>query len=132
METSNFVIVGENIHATRSLKLNGKRITHTDEGNQFINYLDKSNTPQLMQIPEWFKKTQPYSQGQIKHFMIAIMNLREADLNIRLEGEKYIQTEDAIKCLCCGNVFTCSKDHVPGTKIFFDSSKYRFFKLRNN
>ena len=46
-----------------------------------------------MQIPEWFKKTQPYSQGQIKHFMIAIMNLREADLNIRLEGEKYIQTE---------------------------------------
>ena len=93
METSNFVIVGENIHATRSLKLNGKRITHTDEGNQFINYLDKSNTPQLMQIPEWFKKTQPYSQGQIKHFMIAIMNLREADLNIRLEVEKYIQTE---------------------------------------
>ena len=87
----NFIVVGENIHATRSLKLNGKRITNTDNNNQFINYIDKSNTQQLMQIPDWFKKTQPYSQGQIKHFMIAIMNLRENDPMIRLEGEKYLK-----------------------------------------
>ena len=53
MQTNNFVIVGENIHATRSLKLNGKRITNSVDGKQFINYKDKSNISQLMQIPDW-------------------------------------------------------------------------------
>ena len=112
MQTNNFVIVGENIHATRSLKLNGKRITNTADGNQFINYIDKSNTSQLMRIPEWFKKTQPYSQGQIKHFMIAIMNLREDDPAIRLEGEKYLQTEVEKQIKAGANYIDINVDEV--------------------
>ncbi|MBN18369.1 MAG: hypothetical protein CL758_02660 [Chloroflexi bacterium] len=93
MANNNFIVVGENIHATRSLKLTGKRITNTEDGGQYINYIDNFKNTQLMQIPQWFKNTQPYSQGQIKHFMIAITNLRDNDPNIRLEGEKYIKTE---------------------------------------
>lgn len=112
MQTNNFVIVGENIHATRSLKLNGKRITNSVDGKQFINYIDKSNISQLMQIPDWFKKTQPYSQGQIKHFMIAIMNLRENDPIIRLEGEQYLQTEVEKQIKAGANYIDINVDEV--------------------
>ncbi len=86
-----FVIVGENIHATRVFRSNGKRIVKTDDGFEAVNYINKSGDQNLMKVPDWFKETQPYQQGQIKHFLIAMTNLIGEDEEAKLEGEQYIE-----------------------------------------
>ena len=67
----NFKIIGENIHTTRSIKLGGIRTQKIDE-KDVITYRKKGDNFSVMDIPEHFEKTQPYKQGQLKHFMIAI------------------------------------------------------------
>ena len=86
-----FIILGENIHATRVFRSNGKRIVKTDEGSEAVSYIDTGGNQKLMNIPDWFKGTQPYQQGQIKHFLIAMTNLISEDEEVQLEGEQYIQ-----------------------------------------
>jgi len=86
-----FVIVGENIHATRVFRSNGKRVVKTDDGFEAVNYINKSGDQNLLKVPDWFKKTQPYQQGQIKHFLIAMTNLIGEDEEAKLEGEQYIE-----------------------------------------
>ena len=68
---SKFTIIGENIHATRVLRLNGKRVEPNEDGVESVIYF-KDGIKTYMTIPEEIKKTQPYQQGQAKHFMIAI------------------------------------------------------------
>ena len=86
-----FIIVGENIHATRVFRSSGKRMVKTDEGFEAVSYKDDSGEQKFMKVPEWFKETQPYQQGQVKHFLIAMTNLISNDDDARLEGEQYIQ-----------------------------------------
>jgi len=86
-----FIIVGENIHATRVFRANGKRVVKTDEGSEAVTYIDRFGNPKLMGVPDWFKQTQSYKQGQIKHFLIAMTNLISDDEAVVLEGEEYIQ-----------------------------------------
>ncbi|MEG3581735.1 MAG: dihydropteroate synthase [Chloroflexota bacterium] len=66
-----FTVIGENIHATRVLRLNGKRIENNEKGVQSVKYF-KDGKIKYMTIPQEMKEAQPYKQGQAKHFMIAI------------------------------------------------------------
>jgi len=68
---SKFIIIGENIHTTRSVKLGGIR-SATIDSKEVISYKKIGDKFSYMDIPDHFKDTQPYKQGQIKHFMIAI------------------------------------------------------------
>ena len=86
-----FIIVGENIHATRVFRSNGKRVVKTNEGSEAVSYIDRGGDQKLMNVPDWFKDSQPYQQGQIKHFLIAMTNLISEDEEAQLEGEQYIQ-----------------------------------------
>jgi len=70
---SNFKIIGENIHTTRSIKLGGIRTKKIDS-KDVITYRKKGDNFSTMDIPEHFEQTQPFKQGQLKHFMIAIWN----------------------------------------------------------
>ena len=89
--SDNFIIVGENIHATRVFRSGGKRVVKTDDGFEAVSYKNDLDEQKLMKVPDWFKETQPYQQGQIKHFLIAMTNLISNDDDVRLEGEQYIQ-----------------------------------------
>ena len=66
-----FIIIGENIHTTRSVKLDGIRIKEID-GKKVLTYRKKGDDFSTLDIPGHFMETQPYKQGQVKHFMIAI------------------------------------------------------------
>ena len=46
-----------------------------------------------MRVPEHFKTTQPYQQGQLKHFMIAIWKGLNGDEEEAAEGLAYIVNE---------------------------------------
>ena len=86
-----FTIIGENIHATRIVLRKGRRVTTLDDGTEAVTYKGKSGGDRYLRVPESFKATQPYQQGQIKHMMIAINKGIGDDLAEQEEGTAYIQ-----------------------------------------
>ena len=88
-----FTIVGENIHATRVLLRNGRRATTLDDGAEVVPFKGESGEQRYLTVPDWFKKTQPYEQGQIKHFMIAMMKGIGDDPSEQEEGAAYLRYE---------------------------------------
>ena len=89
---SKFTIIGENIHATRVLRLNGKRVGPNENGVESVIY-NKDGVKTFMTIPEEIKKTQPYQQGQAKHFMIAIWKGIFGNSDQIEDGAKYVINE---------------------------------------
>ena len=89
---SKFTIIGENIHATRVLRLNGKRVGPNEDGVESVIYY-KNGVKTYMTIPEEIKKTQPYQQGQAKHFMIAIWKGIFGTSEENEDGAKYVINE---------------------------------------
>ena len=92
MIKNDFSIIGENIHATRSLKRNGKKVQILD-GMEGVPFVDIKGDQRFLKIPEWYTQTQPYQQGQIKHFMIAVRKGIDGNSNEADEGRDYIAKE---------------------------------------
>ncbi len=88
-----FTIVGENIHATRVLLRNGRRVVTLEDGTEAVPFKGDSGEDRLLTVPDWIKKTQPYDQGQIKHFMIAMRKGIEDDADEREQAAAYIRHE---------------------------------------
>ena len=86
-----FVIIGENIHATRVVLRNGRRAKTLDDGTEVVPFKDVSGKQRHLTVPEWYKSTQPYQQGHIKHFLIAMMKGISEDPAEQEEGLAYIQ-----------------------------------------
>ncbi|MEC8987500.1 MAG: dihydropteroate synthase [Chloroflexota bacterium] len=93
MSYSSFTIIGENIHTTRVLRTDGKRVTKDEKGGEFVNYRDINGEISFMQIPDSFKETQVYQQGRVKHFMIAVTLGMSGSPEERTQGESYILSE---------------------------------------
>ena len=92
MNKNDFVVIGENIHTTRSLKRNGKRI-QVQDGVEGVPFVDIEGNQRFLKIPEWYTQTQPYQQGQIKHFMIAVSNGINGNSEEAEVGRMYIVKE---------------------------------------
>ena len=92
MNKNDFVVIGENIHTTRSLKRNGKRI-QVQDGVEGVTFVDIEGNQQFLKIPEWYTQTQLYQQGQIKHFMIAVSNGINGNSEEAEVGRSYIVKE---------------------------------------
>ena len=88
-----FTVIGENIHATRVVLRNGRRAVTLEDGAEAVPFKDESGEQRFLTVPDWFKKTQPYEQGQIKHFLIAMMKGIGDDIEEREEGAAYIRAE---------------------------------------
>jgi 5-methyltetrahydrofolate corrinoid/iron sulfur protein methyltransferase len=88
-----FVIIGENIHTTRIVKLGGVFHQKLDDGSDAIKYRDADGNRLLMRVPGHFTKTQPYEQGQLKHFMIAVWKGMNEDADEAAAGVSYIEKE---------------------------------------
>lgn len=88
-----FIIVGENIHATRVLLRNGRRAKTLEDGTEVVPFQGPNGEPRMLTVPNWYKDTQPYQQGQIKHFLIAMRKGIGDDPDEREEGRAYIQYE---------------------------------------
>jgi cobalamin-dependent methionine synthase I len=99
-----FAIVGENIHTTRIVLRDGKRHRTLDDGAEIVTYTDPEGNPATMSVPDWYKSTQPYEQGQIKHFMIAVRGGTGDDETQQAEGRAYVQAE-ALRQIKAGAAF---------------------------
>ncbi len=87
-----FTIIGENIHATRIVKRGGIRGHVFEAGTEAVKY--KVDVVQrYVHVPAHFTTTQPYEQGNLKHFQIAIWMGANGDADEASEGRAYIQYE---------------------------------------
>lgn len=99
-----FVIIGENIHTTRIILRDGKRHKTLQNGEEIILYVDSDGNQNNISVPDWFKKTQPYEQGQIKHFMIVVLEAINGDKKTQRESASFVQSE-ALRQISAGADF---------------------------
>jgi 5-methyltetrahydrofolate--homocysteine methyltransferase len=92
-DPSGLIIIGENIHTTRIVLRNGKRTETAPDGAEAVFFDPSPGERRHLRVPESFKKTQPYEQGQIKHFMIAVQKGLGGDPAEEAEGTAYIEFE---------------------------------------
>ena len=88
-----FTIIAENIHATRVLLRTGRRVATLDDGTEAVPFKGESGESRYLTVPESFKSTQPYQQGQIKHFMIAMHKGIGDDPAEQESGAAYVRHE---------------------------------------
>jgi 5-methyltetrahydrofolate--homocysteine methyltransferase len=87
-----FTVIGENIHATRVVKRGGVRGHVFDDGTEAVRY-KVDGERNFVHVPEHFTTTQPYEQGTLKHFQIAMWMGANGDEAQAAEGKAYIQYE---------------------------------------
>ena len=63
-----------------------------DDGNEAIKYR-VDGVQKYVHVPEHFTKTQPYEQGMLKHFMIAMWQGLNGNAEESAEGKAYIEYE---------------------------------------
>ncbi len=88
-----FITIGENIHTTRVVRRNGRRATTLPGGVEAVVYKDENGTVRHLTVPDHFTRTQPYEQGNLKHFMIAVWKGLHGDADESEQGVAYIGRE---------------------------------------
>jgi 5-methyltetrahydrofolate--homocysteine methyltransferase len=87
-----FIVIGENVHASRVLLKKNERIATNEEGEEGIVFVEASGAKCHLRIPAEEKQTQPYQEGRIKHVKIAVqvaMSGPEPDRSVALS---YLRT----------------------------------------
>ena len=107
-----FTIIAENIHATRVVLRNGRRVTTLDNGTEAVTFKDGSGETQYLTVPESFQSTQAYQQGQIKHFMIAMQKGIGDDPSERAQGESYVRNEALRQASAGANFLDLNVDEI--------------------
>lgn len=87
-----FIVIGENIHTTRIVLRNGKRVITTAAGAEAVVYTSLEGATRHLVIPEEVKRSQDYEEGRVKHLKIAVkaaMSGREPEAS---EGMEYLKS----------------------------------------
>ncbi|MDP7088459.1 MAG: dihydropteroate synthase [Dehalococcoidia bacterium] len=87
-----FIVIGENIHATRVVKRGGVRGHVYEDGTEAVKY-KVGGDQRFVAVPEHFIGTQPYEQGNLKHFMIAMWQGLNGTSDESDQGKNYIRYE---------------------------------------
>ena len=93
MTSLDFIMIGENIHTTRVLMRDGRRIGQNENGEDVVVYRSLTGENKFMEIPEIYRETQSFKDGRVKHFMVAISNGMSSNSRLTKEGEDYIAAE---------------------------------------
>jgi 5-methyltetrahydrofolate--homocysteine methyltransferase len=70
--SSDFVVIGENIHTTRIVRRPGPLIAVDDDGRESLVFLDEAGESRYLPIPDEEKRTQEYQEGRVKHVRSAV------------------------------------------------------------
>jgi 5-methyltetrahydrofolate--homocysteine methyltransferase len=70
-EAAPFIIIGENIHATRVLLRSGRNVA-ADAAGEWIVFRDATGAERRLPVPEWHRATDEHAAGRLKHVAIAI------------------------------------------------------------
>jgi Pterin binding enzyme len=84
-----FIVIGENLHATRVIRRGGTRLVRSPDGDG-IAFPDRMGTQRLLRIPAQIRETQSWVDGQVKHIAAAI-TVAMAGGDAAFEGLAYLQ-----------------------------------------
>jgi cobalamin-dependent methionine synthase I len=68
-----FIIIGENIHATRVVLRSGKRVTTLPDGREALVFSGADGAERHLVIPPAILETQDYANGKVKHVQAALL-----------------------------------------------------------
>ncbi|MGA3324839.1 MAG: dihydropteroate synthase [Terriglobia bacterium] len=87
-----FVVIGENLHATRVLLRPGKHVVTAPSGEEAIRYTSTSRETHYLVIPEEFKRRQDYQEGRVKHVAVAVRDAMSGAEPSASDGKEYLRT----------------------------------------
>ena len=87
-----FVVIGENLHATRVLLRSGKHVVTAPSGEEAIRYTSTSGETRYLVIPEEIKRRQDYQEGRVKHVAVAVRDAMSGAEPAANEGREYLRT----------------------------------------
>ena len=87
-----FVVIGENLHATRVLLRPGKHVVDAPSGEEAIRYTSASGEIRYLVIPEEIKRRQDYQEGRVKHVAVAVRAAMSNAEPAASEGREYLRT----------------------------------------
>ena len=70
-----FTIVGENIHATRTLQRSGRHVTEMPDGRPAIRFEDAGGAERFLAVPDEVRAGQDFAAGRVKHVRAALVAL---------------------------------------------------------
>lgn len=82
-----FVVIGENIHATRIVPRSSPRVGFDDHGREAISFLDAAGVERRLPVSDAERASANYQEGKIKHVRLAIwtaMTREEPDATMAL------------------------------------------------
>ena len=85
-----FVVIGENIHCTRKLKRQGRRIVLLADGREAVAYQTPEGTPARMVVPESIRRSGAFESGMVAHVACAVELGLEGDAEGRRVAREYI------------------------------------------
>lgn len=86
-----FVVIGENLHATRVLLRAGKHVTTAPSGEEAIRYTAAGGETRYLMIPEEIKRRQDYQEGRVKHVAMAVRDAMSDVEPAASEGREYLR-----------------------------------------
>ena len=87
-----FIIIGENIHTTRVVLRNGKRVGTTPAGVESVIFAGSDGSTRYLPIPEEARRTQDYEEGRVKHVKIAVRTAMAGQESVASEAVEYLRT----------------------------------------
>ena len=90
--TKSFIVIGENIHATRVLLKKNERIALNGDGEEGIVFTDREGALSHLRISEKEKSSQAYAEGRIKHVRLAVALAMAGDEPDRSVALSYLRT----------------------------------------
>jgi 5-methyltetrahydrofolate--homocysteine methyltransferase len=88
-----FTIVGENLHTSRVVLRQGRRVRALDDGTEGVQFRDEAGQTRYLTVPAWARDTAEYKQGQLKHVLIAVHKGLSARSAEQEEGAAYVRAE---------------------------------------
>ena len=94
------------------MRRDGVRMTTLDDGTEAVKYTNEQGEEAYLRVPDSYKETQPYQQGQIKHFMIAARKGIGNDPDEQKEGEAYVRAEALRQIRAGANFLDLNVDEI--------------------
>lgn len=68
-----FVVIGENLHATRVVRRDGPRVGEAPDGRPALRFEDPDGSERWLALPTSIVESGPYADGKVKHMAAALL-----------------------------------------------------------
>jgi 5-methyltetrahydrofolate--homocysteine methyltransferase len=91
MDMSRFIVIGENIHCTRIVKLGGRHTVELPAGGQGVVFRHGGEDRALPIPADWSRRSPAIEKGNVKHIALAIHQALHGSGGDEQAGEAYLQ-----------------------------------------